>query len=44
MGIFRTLFSAMKSTAKYGFAFTGMYTFCGYFYVQEIKHRLGDSE
>ena len=43
MGIFRALFSGVKRTSKYALSLTALYTFFGYFYVQEIKYRLGDS-
>lgn len=35
---------AVKATSKYSFYLGSVYTFFGYFYVQEVKHRLGDSE
>lgn len=37
------MFRAVKVTSKYSFYVGSVYTFFGYFYVQEIKHRLGDS-
>lgn len=44
MSLFRKLFRAVKITSKYTLYLGGVYTFFGYFYVQEVKHRLGDSE
>lgn len=44
MSLFRKLLRAVKATSKYSFCLGGVYTFFGYFYVEEVKHRLGDSE
>jgi len=44
MGLFRNLFDGAKTIIKTTVYSASLYTFFAYFYVQEVKHRLGDTE
>jgi hypothetical protein len=44
MGLFGNIFRGAYRLSRAGFYLGSVYTFFGYFYVQEIKHRLGDCE
>lgn len=43
MNIFSNLFKVTTLLARGGITLCGIYTFFGYFYAKEIKHRLGDT-
>ena len=44
MGLFRNIFWGAKTLLKTSFYVGTTYTFLSYFYVQEVKHRLEDTE
>ena len=44
MGLFRNLFWGFKTMIRTSFYVGSTYTFLSYFYVQEIKYRLEDTE
>ena len=44
MGILRTLWRGFKAITRSTFYLGSMYTFLAYFYVEEIKYRLKDTE
>ena len=43
MGIFRNIFWGAKTIARTSFYMGSIYTFLAYYYVQEVKFKLGDS-
>ena len=43
MGLFGNIFRGTKYLFKTSFYFGSFYTFLAYFYVQEIKYKLGDT-
>ena len=44
MSLFRFLWKTTSAITRTTFYLGGLYTFFAYFYVQEIKYRLGDNE
>jgi hypothetical protein len=44
MGILGTLWKGFKTITRTSFYVGSMYTFLAYFYVEEIKYRLKDTE
>ena len=44
MGLFRNIFRGTKTIIRTSCYLGGIYSFLAYFYVQEIKYQLNDSE
>ncbi len=44
MGLFSNLFKGTKYLLKSSFYLGSIYTFFAYFYVEEVKYRLGDAQ